>query len=159
MIRLAPGGPFDLERPIDPLIMENLRAAYNLDAPALAANTSTYLGNLLRGDLGPSFTSTATSRSNDLFADRPAGLDPAGLARAAARGRCSAPSSAPSRRCARTPRRLSPCRRDRRPSASPSPTSSWRRCLSLFFGVMARLAAGRRLERLEPVSTWVLPVV
>ena len=37
MIRAAPGGPFDLERPIDPLIMANLNRAYNLDAPALVA--------------------------------------------------------------------------------------------------------------------------
>ena len=33
MIRLAPGGPFDLERPLDPLIMENLQRAYNFDKP------------------------------------------------------------------------------------------------------------------------------
>ena len=32
MIRLAPGGPFDLERPIDPLIMLNLQRAYGLPA-------------------------------------------------------------------------------------------------------------------------------
>jgi oligopeptide transport system permease protein len=25
MIRLAPGGPFDLERPLDPAVMENLK--------------------------------------------------------------------------------------------------------------------------------------
>ena len=34
MIRLVPGGPFDLERPIDPLILENLKKAYAmLDIP------------------------------------------------------------------------------------------------------------------------------
>jgi oligopeptide transport system permease protein len=66
MIRLAPGGPFDLERPLDPLIMANLNAAYNLDAP-LWSQYLTYLGNLLRGDLGPSFTRRDFS-VNDLFA-------------------------------------------------------------------------------------------
>jgi oligopeptide transport system permease protein len=66
MIRLAPGGPFDLERPIDPLIMANLNRAYNLDAP-LWQQYLTYLGNLAQGDLGPSFTRRDFT-VNDLFA-------------------------------------------------------------------------------------------
>lgn len=66
MIRLAPGGPFDLERPIDPLIMANLNQAYQLDAP-LWQQYLTYLGNLARGDLGPSFTRRDFT-VNDLFA-------------------------------------------------------------------------------------------
>jgi len=55
MIRLAPGGPFDLERPLDPLIMENINRAYNLDKP-LWQQYFLYLGTLAQGDLGPSFT-------------------------------------------------------------------------------------------------------
>lgn len=66
MIRLAPGGPFDLERPIDPLIMANLNRAYNLDAP-LWQQYLIYLGNLLKGDLGPSFARRDFT-VNDLFA-------------------------------------------------------------------------------------------
>ncbi len=66
MIRLAPGGPFDLERPLDPLIMANLNRAYNLDA-SLWQQYLTYMGNLLRGDLGPSFTRRDFT-VNDLFA-------------------------------------------------------------------------------------------
>jgi len=66
LIRLAPGGPFDLERPIDPLIMENLRRAYHMDLP-LWQQYFLYLGNLLRGDLGPSFIRRDFS-VNDLFA-------------------------------------------------------------------------------------------
>ena len=66
MIRLAPGGPFDLERPIDPLIMVNLQRAYGLDQP-LWSQYLTYLGNLLRGDLGPSFARRDFT-VNDLFA-------------------------------------------------------------------------------------------
>ena len=65
MIRLAPGGPFDLERTLDPLILANLNRAYNLDAP-LWQQYLGYLGNLLRGDLGPSFTKRDFS-VNDLF--------------------------------------------------------------------------------------------
>lgn len=66
MIRLAPGGPFDLERPIDPLIMLNLQRAYGLDQP-LWQQYLTYLGNLLHGDLGPSFARRDFT-VNDLFA-------------------------------------------------------------------------------------------
>ncbi|QUS35635.1 ABC transporter permease [Falsirhodobacter algicola] len=65
-IRIAPGGPFDLERPLDPLILANLQRAYNLDAP-LWQQYLNYLGNLLHGDLGPSFTRRDFS-VNDLFA-------------------------------------------------------------------------------------------
>ncbi|MGH6925788.1 MAG: oligopeptide ABC transporter permease OppB [Propylenella sp.] len=55
MMRLAPGGPFDLERPIDPQIMENINRAYNLDKPVWQQYLL-YLGNIVRGDFGPSFT-------------------------------------------------------------------------------------------------------
>ena len=55
MIRLAPGGPFDLERPIDPLIMQNINAAFHLDQP-LWRQYLLYLGNLAQGEFGPSFT-------------------------------------------------------------------------------------------------------
>lgn len=65
-IRIAPGGPFDLERPLDPLILANLQKAYNLDAP-LWQQYLIYLGNLLQGDLGPSFTRRDFS-VNELFA-------------------------------------------------------------------------------------------
>jgi oligopeptide transport system permease protein len=54
LIRVAPGGPFHLERPLDPQVMENLLRVYHLDKP-LWQQFLLYLGNLLRGDLGPSF--------------------------------------------------------------------------------------------------------
>jgi oligopeptide transport system permease protein len=54
MIRLAPGGPFDLERPLEAKVMENLKRIYQLDRP-LHEQYGLYLGALLRGDLGPSF--------------------------------------------------------------------------------------------------------
>lgn len=54
LMRVAPGGPFDLERPLEAKIMENLQRAYGLDRP-LHEQYLMYLGNLLRGDLGPSF--------------------------------------------------------------------------------------------------------
>ncbi len=53
VIRLAPGGPFDLEQGLPPQIEANLKAAYGLDRP-LIAQYGRYVGGLLRGDLGPS---------------------------------------------------------------------------------------------------------
>jgi oligopeptide transport system permease protein len=54
LMRVAPGGPFDLEQPLEAKIMENLNKAYGLDRP-LIEQYGRYLANLLRGDLGPSF--------------------------------------------------------------------------------------------------------
>ncbi len=54
LIRIAPGGPFDSERRFPPEIEQNLRAAYHLDEP-LYQQFARYLGNLARGDFGPSF--------------------------------------------------------------------------------------------------------
>lgn len=55
LMRLAPGGPFDLERPLAPAALENLRRVYGLDRP-LIAQFGSYLAALARGDLGPSFS-------------------------------------------------------------------------------------------------------
>ncbi|MDQ2077886.1 ABC transporter permease [Marinimicrobium sp. ABcell2] len=60
LIRLAPGGPFDQERNVPPEVMANLHAQYNLDAPVVRQYFD-YLGDLLRGDLGPSFRYTTRS--------------------------------------------------------------------------------------------------
>ncbi len=54
MMRLAPGGPFDAERRLPAAVEESLRARYHLDQP-LWRQYLDYLGNAVRGDLGPSF--------------------------------------------------------------------------------------------------------
>lgn len=54
LIRVAPGGPFDLERPLEAKVMENLNRIYKLDLP-LWAQYLHYLRSLAQGDLGPSF--------------------------------------------------------------------------------------------------------
>ena len=54
LIRVAPGGPFDLEQPLEAKVMENLRRIYRLDLP-LAEQYWLYLAALMRGDFGPSF--------------------------------------------------------------------------------------------------------
>jgi oligopeptide transport system permease protein len=54
LIRVAPGGPFDLEQPLEPTVLANLRAIYRLDDP-LWLQYANYLLSLLKGDFGPSF--------------------------------------------------------------------------------------------------------
>lgn len=54
LMRVAPGGPFDRERPLDPTVQANLERAYHLDQP-LMVQYGYYLKGLIRGDLGPSF--------------------------------------------------------------------------------------------------------
>jgi oligopeptide transport system permease protein len=54
LIRLAPGGPFDAERALEPEIRARLEAHYGLDRP-LWQQYLAYLGGLSRGDFGPSF--------------------------------------------------------------------------------------------------------
>lgn len=53
LMRLAPGGPFDGERPLDPATRAALQVAYGLDRP-LHEQAALYIGKLLRGDFGPS---------------------------------------------------------------------------------------------------------
>ena len=54
LIRLAPGGPFDLERPLEAKVMENLNRIYKLDRP-LIEQYWLYLSAVMQGDFGPSF--------------------------------------------------------------------------------------------------------
>ncbi|CAA6804671.1 MAG: Oligopeptide transport system permease protein OppB (TC 3.A.1.5.1) [uncultured Thiotrichaceae bacterium] len=54
MIRMAPGGPFDSERPVPAEIAENLDRVYHLNDP-LPVQYAHYVWNLLHGDFGPSF--------------------------------------------------------------------------------------------------------
>jgi len=54
LIRLAPGGPFDLERPLEAKVMENLNRIYQLDKP-LIEQYWLYLSAVMHGDFGPSF--------------------------------------------------------------------------------------------------------
>jgi oligopeptide transport system permease protein len=54
LLRLAPGGPFDDEKPIPQEIKEQIEAHYGLNLP-LSQQYFQFLGNLLEGDLGPSY--------------------------------------------------------------------------------------------------------
>ena len=54
LIRQAPGGPFDAEKPVLPAVKRALEAKYNLDLPMWQQYTN-YLGDLFKGEMGPSF--------------------------------------------------------------------------------------------------------
>ena len=54
MMRVAPGGPFNLERPLPDQIQENLNRIYHLDR-TLVEQYFLFLQQLLQGNLGPSF--------------------------------------------------------------------------------------------------------
>ena len=54
IMKAAPGGPFSAERSVPPEVLANINKVYHLDEPLLKQYTR-YLGDMLRGDLGPSF--------------------------------------------------------------------------------------------------------
>lgn len=54
IMRLAPGGPFDQERVLPEQVRENIEARYHLNEP-LWKQYLRYVGDVARGDLGPSF--------------------------------------------------------------------------------------------------------
>lgn len=53
LMRLAPGGPFDAEADLEPEVLENIRAAYDLDKPLLT-QYRLFLARAVGGDFGPS---------------------------------------------------------------------------------------------------------
>lgn len=55
LVHAAPGGPFDDERALPAEIEANIAAAYHLDEP-LPMQFARYLGGLLQGDFGPSYS-------------------------------------------------------------------------------------------------------
>jgi len=66
MLRAIPGGPFTRDKPLPDATRERLEAAYGLDKSKIE-QYFVYMGNLLQGDLGPSFRKPAYS-VNELLA-------------------------------------------------------------------------------------------
>lgn len=66
LVHLAPGSPFDSERPMPPQIKANLEAKYHLDEP-LYEQYGRYLLNIAHFDFGPSYQYKDTT-VNDLIA-------------------------------------------------------------------------------------------
>jgi oligopeptide transport system permease protein len=54
LVHSAPGGPFSADKAVPEAVLVALEAQYNLDQP-LWQQYFSYLGDVLRGDLGPSF--------------------------------------------------------------------------------------------------------
>lgn len=79
LMRLAPGGPFDQERPIPPEILRNIERAYHLDEP-LWRQYLRYLGGVVRGDLGPSYRTKDFTVTELLIEGAPASFKVGGLA-------------------------------------------------------------------------------
>lgn len=65
LMHVAPGGPFDMEKPLPPEIKANLLRVYNLDQPVWK-QFLLYLNNLAHGDFGPSYVFMNFS-VNELF--------------------------------------------------------------------------------------------
>ncbi|NRF27339.1 oligopeptide ABC transporter permease OppB [Vibrio coralliilyticus] len=54
LMHIAPGGPFDMERPMPEVVRANIEAKFHLNEPFLV-QFFIYITNFLQGDLGPSF--------------------------------------------------------------------------------------------------------
>ncbi|MGP1594602.1 MAG: oligopeptide ABC transporter permease OppB [Treponema sp.] len=54
IMKAAPGGPFSAERSVPPEVLANINKVYHFDEPVYKQYLR-YLGNILQGDLGPSF--------------------------------------------------------------------------------------------------------
>ena len=67
LMRLAPGGPFNQEKGLNPTIKANLERQYHLDDP-LYKQYLYYLNDLVHGDLGPSYNLPEFT-VNELFAE------------------------------------------------------------------------------------------
>lgn len=54
LMHIAPGGPFDMERPMPEIVRANIEAKFHLNEPFLV-QFFIYISNFVQGDLGPSF--------------------------------------------------------------------------------------------------------
>lgn len=54
LIRFAPGGPFSSEKKLPEQVLQNILKKYHMDEP-LGKQYLSYMGDVLRGDLGPSY--------------------------------------------------------------------------------------------------------
>ena len=79
LMRLAPGGPFDGERPLDPATQAALQQAYGLDRP-LWEQAWLYISRLVQGDFGPSLVYRDFTVSELIAQGLPISLTLGGLA-------------------------------------------------------------------------------
>jgi len=79
LLRAAPGGPFDAEKSAPPEVQAAIDAQYHFDQPLLA-QYGHWLGDVLRGDLGPSFQYPDYTVNELIAASLPVSLVNGGLA-------------------------------------------------------------------------------
>ena len=79
LLRAAPGGPFDTEKTAPPEVQVALESQYRLDQP-LIAQYGAWLGDVVRGDLGPSFQYADTTVNRLLAGALPVSALNGGLA-------------------------------------------------------------------------------
>jgi oligopeptide transport system permease protein len=70
MMHITPGGPWDKDKPVSPQAQANLNAKYNLDKPAWQQYLL-WMGGVLHGDLGPSYTYQDRSVTNIILEGLP----------------------------------------------------------------------------------------
>jgi len=70
LVRAAPGGPFDSEKPVNAQVKAALEARYQLDLPMHEQYLS-YLSDLFAGDMGPSFYYPGRSVNDLIFQGLP----------------------------------------------------------------------------------------
>lgn len=71
LVHSAPGGPFSADKAVPPEVVRALEAQYKLDQP-LWQQYFSYLGDLLQGDLGPSFKYSGRTVNELIAAGLPA---------------------------------------------------------------------------------------
>ncbi|HEX7381015.1 MAG TPA: oligopeptide ABC transporter permease OppB [Nevskiaceae bacterium] len=83
LLHAAPGGPFDAEKALPPQIKANIERAYHLDEP-LPEQYLRYVGQVLRGNFGPSFQYRDTTVNELIAQGFPVDLTIGGIALALA---------------------------------------------------------------------------
>ena len=71
LVHSAPGGPFSADKAVPPEVIKALEAQYNLDQPLWQQYVS-YLGDVLKGDFGPSFKYSGRTVNELIAAGLPA---------------------------------------------------------------------------------------
>jgi oligopeptide transport system permease protein len=79
LMKITPGGPWDKEKALAPQVVQTLNRKYNLDKPAWEQYLI-YMGNAVRGDLGPSYVYQDRSVTQIIGGGLPATASLGGLA-------------------------------------------------------------------------------
>jgi len=79
LLYLAPGGPFDNEKPVSPEVQAQIDAHYGLNLP-FHQQYLRFMGNLLKGNLGPSYKYTGWDVDEIIAQSFPVSLELGGIA-------------------------------------------------------------------------------